>query len=624
MSSRFHLITVLVASVTLTACQSISPLTAPDVEAVSQARIAAQSGDYSNAARQYELLAQSSGGVEKTRMYLRAAEAYWQLGQIVETRQTLDKIDPDQITPAQAFEISLLKSHIALHELDTQRAIEELAPYRAEQLTIDQQRALHKAYIQIYQTTENWLEKANSHIALDRLLPDTEREANQQQLWQALMTLTPKALDLFNPGQPPAIDSGWFSLAYIIKSYQNRPDVLLVALEDWNLSYPYHPALPSVYKPDVTSGIFLPQDIGDIAVLLPETGPYAKVAAAIKQGVLAAHYADNASTQLHFIETEVDSLSGLSNVQFAYQQAIALGASLVIGPLDKASIQVLSHIDLPVPVLALNRLPEFQQKTNLFQFGLAPEDDAISAAKHAWAEGYRRAVIVVPEAQWGQRLATAFESEWLSLGGVVLRQTYYNEAEHDYSSVIKPLFGLTDSERRQQILKQVIKQPVEFEARRRQDIDLVFLAARPNKARQLVPQFKYHRSGQLPIVATSHAYSGKENIQQDIDLNGLFINDIPWAFPESSQDDVAHQALSQQAPESLGQFLRLFALGADAYQLTRELNRLTHSPTMQYQGATGLLSIDNTGTIRRELNWGTFSEGKIKLLAKPVNNSDFD
>ena len=618
--SRFSLAAILALSLTLTACQSLSPLTVHDVKAESQARIAIQSGDFSSAAQQYEVLAKTSGGTHRSRLYIQAASAHWQLGQVKQARVMLAKIDREQLTPNLAFDISVLEANFAIQALNASQALSLLEPYHADQLTARQQRTLYRTRIQAYQNSENWLEMANSHIRLDNLLADREREANQQQLWQALMMLTPEALDLFNPGFPPATDSGWFALAHIIKTYQNNPDVLIVALEDWQRSYPNHTTLPSIYKQEIeTTGTLLPKKIGHIAILLPASGPYAEVARAIREGISAAHYAENSETKLHFIETQTDSISGLSNVQYAYQQAIDLNASLVIGPLDKESIQVLSHApQLPIPVLALNRLSGFQQKPNLYQFGLAPEDDAIAAAKNAMAKGYRRAVVVAPDAAWGQRVAAAFEAQWLSQGGVLLGQASYNEAEHYYANVITPLLGLSASEQRYKKVRQTLGIPAEFEPRRRQDIDLIFLAARPNKARQLVPQFKYHRSGQLPIIATSHAYSGREDTQQDIDLNGLFINDIPWAFPELAEDDYTYQALTQQQSTSFGRLLRLYALGADAYRLSKELNRLSHSPTLSFQGATGALSIDDNGFVNRHLNWGTFSDGKIRLLASPV------
>ena len=620
MLSRFYLATIVALSLTLNGCQSLSPLTVPNVEAESQARIAVQSGDYSSAAQQYEALAESSGGTHRTRLFIQAASAYWQLGQMEQARATLAKIDREQLTPLLSFDIAILEANLAIQDLNASKALPLLDPYRADQLTARQQRILLRTRIQAYQVSENWLEMANSHIQLDNLLPDSERESNQQQLWQALMMLTPEALDLFNPGFPPATDSGWFALAHIIKTYQNNPSVLIVALENWQRNYPNHAALPSIYQQEIeTTGTMLPAQLDHIAILLPASGPYAEVASAIREGISAAHYAENSETKLHFIETQTDSVSGLSNVQDAYQQAINLNAGLVIGPLDKESIQTLAQLSqLPIPVLALNRLSDFQQKANLYQFGLAPEDDAASAAKNAMAMGYRRAVIVAPEAAWGQRIAAAFEAQWLSQGGVLLGQATYNESEHDYADVITPLLGLSASEQRYKKVSQTLGIPAEFEPRRRHDLDLIFLAARPNKARQLVPQFKYHRSGRLPIITTSHAYSGRENAQQDIDLNDLFINDIPWAFPALAREDYTYQALTQQRSASFGRLLRLYALGADAYRLSRELNRLSHSPTLSFQGATGALSIDDNGYVNRQLNWGTFSDGKIRLLATPT------
>ncbi len=618
MSSWRSIFLVAALTLTLSACQSLSPLTAPNVEAESQAQSAAQSGDFLSAAQQYEALAKSTGGNHRARLYIQAAAAYWQLGQVEQARDSLAKVDLEQLTPALAFDKALLEAKMALNYLDAEGALTLLEPYQAENLTTKRQSALWQTRIQAYQETGNWLEKANSHIRLDPLLPELEREQNQQQLWQALMSLTPKALELFKPGLPPAVDSGWFELAYIIKTYQDKPTVLVVALEDWQRSYPGHPALPSIYKKSVSSGTLLPQQLNNIAVLLPESGPYAQAAEAIKRGISAAHYADNGSSQLHFINIETDTLTGHSNIQAAYQRALDLHASLVIGPLDKSAIQTLAQtVDLTIPVLALNRLPGFQHVNNLYQFGLAPEDDAISAAKNAMAKGYQRAIIFAPDAEWGQRIANAFEAQWLSQGGVLLGQATYKESDNDYSATITPLFGLTSSEHRYQSLKRTLGTQIEFEPRRRQDIDVIFLAARPLKARQLVPQFKFHRSGQLPIIATSHAYAGIENSQQDIDLNGLYINDIPWVFPEIAKQSPAYQVLQQQQPDSFDQLIRLSALGADAYRLANELNRLSHSPAANFSGATGVLSIDDHGYVNRQLQWANFVNGKIQAQADP-------
>ena len=276
--------------------------------------------------------------------------------------------------------------------------------------------------------------------------------------------------------------------------------------------------------------------------------------------------------------------------------------------------------DLPIPVLALNRLSNHIQKKNLFQFGLAPEDDAVSVANYALEQGFQRAVLIAPKSAWGERIASAFTEQWSNNGGLLINQAIYNASDSDFSATIKPLLGLEVSKQRSKQLERTLAVPLEFEPRRRQDIDFVFLIARPLKARQLVPQLKFHRSGTLPIIATSHAYTGYENTQQDIDLNRLIINDIPWIFSNDALSDPAYIALLNSKDKQFGPLIRLYALGTDSYRLIAELNGLTRSPSLTFKGATGELSINEYGHIQRVLQWATFKQGKIEALVAIENN----
>jgi hypothetical protein len=317
---------------------------------------------------------------------------------------------------------------------------------------------------------------------------------------------------------------------------------------------------------------------------------------------------------LHFFDIEVNASSGLSNAAALYQQAVDMGVSLVIGPLSKESINQLLQLEtLSVPVLALNRVSTQQAPQNLYQFGLAPEDDATSGAAYALSRDFQRAVILSPQNEWGNRIASSFSDAWIQAGGSVLKQAYYEESINDFSDTITALFELDASEQRYQALKQRLGQPLEFEPRRRQDIDFVFLVARTTKARQLMPQLKFHRSGSLPILATSHAYSGFSDAQKDIDLNGLQITDIPWiVIPE--RDDEALNVLSTSNDTQFKQLIRLYALGADAYHLIPNLNALSRSAQSEYQGATGILTIDEEGIIHRQMLPAIFTNGMIRAV----------
>jgi uncharacterized protein len=617
MTSKIYLAFLVIVVFTLTACQPSAPTitTRPDSSAVLQAEQAEQSGDYLSAAQQYIELASLSVDPQQAQFYLLAALNFWEIAELEQAKDSLSKVDRQQLSSPQQTDAAILEAELYLAQSEAEPALTALGSIDLADVADEQKKNILELKIMAYQLTENWLELANAHIQLAPLLSDVEQEQNQQALWQALMSLTPQALDLFNPGIAPAIDSGWFALAYAVKAYQSNPDALIVAVEDWQRNYPNHPADPSLYKQKIKTGTRLPEQLNDVVILLPETGSYAAVAQAIKQGILAAHYTDESRIQLHFLDVSTDNSTGVSNVWQRYQQAIKLNANLVIGPLDKKSIQILSDAEtLPIPVLALNRLENHVQKDNLFQFGLAPEDDAISAADYAISSGYQRAVILAPSGEWGNRVSSAFNDQWLNNDGILLNQINYIESENDFSSTITPLLGLEDSKQRYHSLKQTLATSLEFEPRRRQDIDFVFLVARPLKARQLMPQLKFHRSGNLPVIATSHAYSGHENRQQDIDLNGLIFNDIPWIFSDTASADPTYMSLHDNQTDNFNGFIRLYALGADAYRLISELNSLSRSSAVSFQGATGILSIDETGYIHRQTLWATFNQGEVSLL----------
>ena len=622
MTQRFHLSLFIIISLSLSACQPASSpiIVRPDNTAEIAAQTAEQSGDYTGASQQYLDLASIADEPKKSAFFLHAAMAFWQLNQLDQLNTALANVDRTLLNPQQLLDVAIIDAKVALFNAQPELALAALFPIDLSYTSPAQKKKALALKIRAYNLTENWLEKANSHILLDPLLTRTDQAENQQSLWQALMSLTPQALDLFNPGIPPAIDSGWFSLAYLVQAYRANPETFIVALEDWQRNYPNHPAEPSLYQQSLDTGTTLPQELNDIAILLPETGPYKAAAEAIKRGILAAHLTSGSMARLHFFAVDTDKQTGFSNVLQQYQRAMDKKVSIVIGPLDKESLEILANADnLSIPVIALNRLESETHKNKIFQFGLAPEDEAVAAANYATEKNYRRALVLAPNDPWGTRIAAAFNSQWSNNGGVLLGQANYDASQHDFAKVLKPLLGIEASEQRHQLLKQQLGYSLEFAARRRQDADFIFLVAKPLKARQLVPQLKFHRSGRLPIIATSHVYEGFDNSQQNIDLNNLVINDIPWVFSELSQSDPIYIALDSASDEYFSRRVRLYALGADAYNLIPELNQLSRSPESSVKGATGDLSINQIGQIIRTPNWAKFNNGLIELL--PADSS---
>jgi hypothetical protein len=611
---------------TLSACQSTqTPLVRPDNDALTLAESAAQAGDYVAAAEQYMALADKTKGPNKSLYLFKAGEAYYQVGQFDNAQNAFALVNTAELDTQSLFTMALLQAQISLSNNDAEQALNDLLVIDEVQLNNDDLEQLLLIKIKAYRQTENWLELANSYIKLTSLVYHSEALSYQADLWYALMQMTPQALDVFNPGIAPAIDSGWFALAYAVKSYQQYPDTLAVAIEDWQRLYPNHPAEPSLYEDFIKQGIGLPEDVSQIAVLLPSSGPYASAAKAITRGIIASHFVAESSSELRFYPVTVDLQNNTSDVWQQYTLAVENNASIVIGPLSKQAVNELAQAEaLPIPVIALNRVQTAFEQPNLFQFGLAPEDDAYAAADYAIRQGMERALVLAPQDEWGQRISKAFVDAWLANGGTLLNQGQYDEDKSDFSYIIKPLLALNSSEQRKNNLQNALAESVEYEPRRRQDIDFLFLAAKPLKARQILPQLKFHRYGNLPVIATSHAYTGKPDSQQDIDLNGLILNQIPWAFDENRQEDPIYQALTKNGQDNLGPANRLYALGVDAYQLISQLNDMTRSESVIYKGATGELSIDADGNIKRHTNFATFADGKIKALpdAPPLTTTE--
>ncbi|PHS31623.1 MAG: LppC family lipoprotein [Methylophaga sp.] len=625
MNSRIYLFLIACLVITLSACQPTDPnvSTRPNQSDVLAAQQAEQSGDYASAATHYINLAEKNNNEQQAHFYLYAAHNFWQLNDSEQALTNLAKINREKLSDAKQIDAAILEAEITLSNSQPEKALRALESFNLKMVPDAQKKIMLEFQIQAYQLTENWLEKANSHILLAPLLEGAEREQNQQVLWQTLMYLTPQILDLFNPGVPPSIDSGWFALAYAVKAYPANSESLAVAIEDWYRSYPNHPADPALFSssndgdPHVTTITNLPQDITDIAILLPESGPYKIAAKAIREGIIAAHLTAQSNTQLHFFSVETDREYGTSNVLQQYQRALDKNVSLIIGPLDKIAVQLLAEsTSLPVPVLALNRLTDQASKANLFQFGLAPEDDAIAVANYALAQGFERVVILAPQNNWGERISTAFIDQWQTNNGTILNQATYDVAQNDFSDVLKPLLGLVASTQRSKALTRTLSRNLEFDPRRRQDIDFLFLIAKPAKARQLVPQLKFYRSGDLAIIATSHAYTGYQDPQKNIDLNRLIIGDIPWVFDDIAVSNPTYNALSTSHPEDFNRLKRLYALGADAYHLVFELNMLSNDSSSHFNGATGEISIDQFGYIMRETRWGKFNKGTLQVLPK--------
>lgn len=322
-------------------------------------------------------------------------------------------------------------------------------------------------------------------------------------------------------------------------------------------------------------------------------------------------------------QIRIYDVDGEGGVRQAYSSAVADGAEFVVGPLLRRGVADLAgEMLLPVPVLALNYLPdETEAPPGFFQFGLAPEDEAASAAVRAIEDGHRFAIAFVPANDWGRRVLQSFATEFEGLGGTLLDYRNYEPSTQDFRFEIESQMALTQSVQRYQRLRANLGEPLQFDPRPRQDVDFIFLAADAKAGRLIKSQLKFHYSGHLPVYATSfiHSMDGRSNS----DLNGLMFADAPWV--------VAPPAWIEDYPTLYGEFwpserrlTRLHAMGYDAYNLVGALFNARERGMEEIQGASGRLFLSANGQVHRRLSWARFERGLVVAMPAQSGIRDDD
>ena len=196
----------------------------------------------------------------------------------------------------------------------------------------------------------------------------------------------------------------------------------------------------------------------------------------------------------------------------------------------------------------------------------------------------------------------------------------YPSQKNDYTPSITQLLNLNSSTRRHAIVDQITGEKSEFIPRRRQDVDMIFIAGNPRQARLIKPQLKFHHAKDLPVYATSSISSGIGAPDTDRDLDEILFVDTPWTLNNATKPDFA--AVHKLWPGESERYARFFALGIDAYKLIPSLRRLLINPDEKTALNTGTLSVDKNGRIHRELILATYANGIAQVLKESVAATD--
>src|SRR6185295_13284409 len=196
----------------------------------------------------------------------------------------------------------------------------------------------------------------------------------------------------------------------------------------------------------------------------------------------------------------------------------------------------------------------------------------------------------VPEGEWGARVLAAFRQELEAGGGVLLADIALDSTRTDWAPEITQVLRISESNSRAKRLESVLGTKLQFEPRRRADLDFIFAPAPAATARLVRPQLRFHYAGDVPTYATSDAFEPDPHANED--MEGLMFPDMPWMLGSDLADSV-RSAAREAWPSGGPRRNRLFAFGFDSFRVAMALRAQGPAGNINVDGLTGRLTVDS-------------------------------
>ncbi|EOW6701956.1 penicillin-binding protein activator [Cronobacter malonaticus] len=591
---------------------------------------------------------------------------------------------PQNLTDAQRREASLLEAQIKLAQQDYQGAAALLDKINAADLNDEQKARYWQAKIDASQGRPS-LELLRALIAQEPLLQGPSKQKNIDATWQALSQMSADQAKALVINADENTLQGWLDLQRVWFDNRNDPKMLQAGVKDWQTRYPQNPGAKMLPSQLANLQNYKPASADKIALLLPLNGQAAVFGRAIQQGFEAAKnagtspvaaqspapvQADNAAQPEQSAQTQptdgvaspaaapVDDLAAQPDAQESAQpaqqpadaqpvaaapanpaaeikiydtssqsitqilaQAQQDGASLVVGPLLKESVDGVLKSGTPLNVLALNQPETVQNRPNVCYFALSPEDEAADAAAHIWQEGKRAPLLLVPYSALGDRVTKAFANRWAQLGGgTVLQQKFgsVNELKMNINGGTgialtgSPVAASLPQQQSVTIGGLTIPAPptdAQITAGTSGNVDAVYILATPSEIALIKPMIAMRAGSHsgATLYASSRSAQGGSGPDFRLEMEGLEFSDIPMLTGSNT-------ALMQQALAAVNNdysLARLYAMGVDAWSLANHFSQMRQVPGFQLSGNTGALSATQDCVINRKLTWLKYQQGQL-------------
>ncbi len=539
---------------------------------------------------------------------LRALDIYLGREDLDSAQQTIGLLQNASMTTLQYEQFALLAAKQAMLSNDPARAAAYFAnapldAYSSAPLEI--QLAANDLRAEALLASGSPLQAARLRIFNAGLYSGETYWENHDLIWRALRNSPSLALSKALETAEDYAYQGWLELIMQIRQNQFSLEQQLAGLLQWQEAWPDHPAAKQLPAELAMLSRLPEMRPRKMALLLPLSGPLARAGAAVRDGFLAAYFRDSTAIQSN-TEIQIFDVESYSSVTDLYLELQLELYDLVIGPLQKRWVEELAQFpEFSPPVLALNYQDQKLTAVNgLYEFGLSAEDELNQILDLLSGQVNQRIAAIYPDTAWAQKLIPVLQAR-TAQAQLPAPKLFSYIKDDNLSEGVAQLLGTQESKERARELQGIVGK-LEYEPRRRADIDAVVLLTPPEDARQIKPLLAFHYGSGIPVYGSSRIYSGIARPDKNHDLDDVLYTEIPWLVNQTSplREDVNYLA-------GANNFERLYALGVDAYQLAPRLELMAKFPESQLQGVTGMLRINEHAQIRRTLEWATFVNGKV-------------
>jgi hypothetical protein len=558
----------------------------------------------SDPARALLLKAETAVSPAREQLLMQVADIYQTQGDNDRVGRVMVEMDPRALDDNLFVRYSLTYGKWALDKRQLALAERVLLDARLNTLTagLDKNSVerLHDLRASLYESEQRSLEAVTERLLQSPLAADDKAQRDiTRATWRLISQLRDdEFLWLETQPKDPLLE-GWVALAHIQRDGSGDVEKQAASLKDWKRNWPAHPA--NHFMPDDMNLLhrMLDGQPRHIALLLPFTGKLAQAGRAVRDGFLTGYYRSLAAGAPAVQVDLVDS-NATPDILAAYNAAVAQGAELIIGPLEREKVQVLAQqASLPVPTLALNN-PAGPAANGtppqLYQFSLNPEDEARQLADAAWANRLHRALLVIPDNDKGERIRQSFAQTWEAQGAEVAGLVRYTPDTGNYSIQVAEGLGLDLATGK---YKEGTVPP-----------DVVLLVGKSTDAASIMGSMARNGASALPVYSTSQIFEAG-SMRSNGRTDGARLCLTPW---QVGQGPLREAGINVPAVSEL-----LYVLGADAQQLYLRLPLMQVNNSLHVPGNTGYLHLDADRRVARKLVWAVLQDGRPQPV--PVDAS---